>query len=259
MPAPAGKQSSLKITARDSRKLVIYVGSLDDKWSSYKNIGVSSKVFEDLNEFITDHSDFTFSLLSSSSNWQDAITVDSLDIYQVLLEIHFHHRDGPHRMEVKSKPITVRDFLMDFSGGPSTKIVLVVKFQTEEQRASRIKKEKEETQEFLPAVRERIERSESPTVIKREFPIRVGEQVFVYLYGDPPLPSTHKLKRNSWSLTPNMLEESNSVLSSPNLDSFLSTVGKGISSISTDTNTLQEIRKSNRQPKKRRRLYEYSD
>ncbi|KAH8146898.1 uncharacterized protein LAJ45_08977 [Morchella importuna] len=224
-PAPASKQSALKITARDSRKLVIYVGSLDDKWSSYKNIGVSSKVFEDLDELITDHSDFAFGLLSSSPNWQDAITAESLDIHQVLVATHFHPKDGPHRLEVRSKPITVRDFLMDFPGGPSTKIVLVVKYQTDldEQRAIRIKKEKEETHEFLTAVRARRDRFDSPAVVKKELYMRVGEPApspeEEHFTSDPPLLSMPTLKRDSTALTPDLPEKSNSVLSSPDLQS----------------------------------------
>ncbi|RPB15743.1 hypothetical protein P167DRAFT_571386 [Morchella conica CCBAS932] len=262
-PAPASKQSALKITARDSRKLVIYVGSLDDKWSSYKNIGVSSKVFEDLDELITDHSDFAFGLSSSSPNWQDAITAESLDIHQVLVATHFHPKDGPHRLEVRSKPITVRDFLMDFPGGPSTKIVLVVKYQTDEQRAIRIKKEKEETHEFLTAVRARRDRFDSPAVVKKELYMRVGEPApspeEEHFTSDPSLPSTPTLKRDSTALTPDLPEKPNSVLSSPDLQSSPSPIGKDISSILPDGNTLQETRKSNRQPKKRRRLYEDSD
>ncbi|KAH8147146.1 uncharacterized protein LAJ45_08946 [Morchella importuna] len=224
---------------------------------------VSSKVFEDLDELITDHSDFAFGLLSSSPNWQDAITAESLDIHQVLVATHFHPKDGPHRLEVRSKPITVRDFLMDFPVGPSTKIVLVVKYQTDEQRAIRIKKEKEETNEFLTAVRARRDRFDSPAVVKKELYMRVGEPApspeEEHFTSDPPLPSTPTLKRDSTALTPDLPEKSNSVLSSPDLQSSPSPIGKDIPSILPDGNALQETRKSNRPPKKRRRLYEDSD
>ncbi|KAH0606905.1 uncharacterized protein H6S33_002893 [Morchella sextelata] len=262
-PAPASRQSTLKITARDSRKLVIYVGSLNDKWSSYKNIGILSKIFEDLEELIIDDSDFAFCLLSSSPNWQDAITAESLDIHQVLVATHFHPKDGPHRLEVRSKPITVRDFLMNFPGGPFTKIVFLVKYQTEEQRAIRIKKEEEETQEFLTAIWARRNRFDSPAVIKKKLSMRVGEQApsseDQHFTSDSPLPSTPTLKRDSTALTPDLPEESNYLLSSRHLESSPSPVGKDIPSIQLEGNAIQETRKSNRQPKKRRRLYEDSD
>ncbi|RPB06334.1 hypothetical protein P167DRAFT_580688 [Morchella conica CCBAS932] len=100
-------------------------------------------------------------------------------------------------------------------------------------------------------------------IIKRELPMRVGERApsseDEHFISNPPLPSTNKLKRDSTALTPAILEKSNSVFSSPYLESSPSPIGKDIPSILPDRNTLQEIRKYNRQPKKRRRLYEDSD
>jgi hypothetical protein len=89
------------------------------------------------------------------------------------LATHFHPKDGLHRLEIRSKPITVRDFLMNFPEGPFTKIILVVKYQTEEQRGIRIKKEKKKIQEFLTAVWARRDRFDSPVVIKKELSMRV--------------------------------------------------------------------------------------
>lgn len=41
---------------------------------------------------------------------------------------HFSPKEGPHRLEVKNNPISIGDFLLDFPGGLSSKIFLILKY-----------------------------------------------------------------------------------------------------------------------------------
>lgn len=140
-----------------------------------------------MTEVILDFSDFSRKLLDSSPNWTDAerLNFDYLDVQQIIIGTFFSAKEGTHRLKVRNDPVTVGEFLLDFSGGPMTKIYLVVKYWIAKDKQERYKKEQNNSRSFLDNITQEsgfddsfFKKEESQTCTT----LFVGQEVSLLIY-----------------------------------------------------------------------------
>lgn len=128
-------------------------------------------------------------LLESSPNWIDAETVNVhyLNVQQIFLATFFSPKEGPHRLEARKDPISIGNFLLDFPGGATTKIYVIVKYWLDKDKANDLRKQKDVSEAFISNIKREagVEKSNRTVPIKKEHNtftmLSVGQEVYFLL------------------------------------------------------------------------------